>query len=109
MESDSRTGLVYKKGRFCGYLRETRSSYVFEYDQGYLVDKKNPPVSLTMPKTGEPYTSVYLFPCFDNLLPEGENLGLACHCLGLDPDDRFGCLLSLAHNCFGDIEVYDND
>lgn len=104
-----RTALVYKKGRFCGYLKKTDAGYAFEYDRSYLSDKANPPLLPSVPKTAAVYRSPILFPCFDNLLPEGENLGKACHQLGISPEDRFACLLFLSKDLIGDIRIIEDD
>lgn len=42
------------------------AGYEFEYDEDYL-KSHYPPVSITLPKRKETYTSKDLFPCFSNL------------------------------------------
>ena len=90
-------------GRIAGILIENPDkSFVFQYQEDYLLDSSSVPVSLTLPKSTTPYYSAYLFPCFSNLLSEGANKALQCKLHRIDPDDEFGLLLATAqYDCIG--------
>lgn len=88
---------VYVHGIKAGILQEEDDrEYVFTYDPSYLSEKKNPPVSLTLPLRKEPYRSSYLFPFFFNMLSEGENRQIQSQLLRIDAEDDFGILLATA-------------
>lgn len=90
---------VYVHGIQAGTLIENdRREYTFTYSAQYLQDKKNPPVSLTLPLRSEPYHSPYLFACFFNMLSEGENRQIQSQLLHIDEEDDFGILLATAQS-----------
>lgn len=66
-----RTTYVYARNIFAGILKETDESYTFKYDGEYATDTDNSPVSLTLSLRKEEYTSKWLFPFFDGLIPAG--------------------------------------
>lgn len=70
--------------------------YIFTYNPDYLANEQLPPVSVTLPKTANTYSSKYLFPCFTNLLNEGKSKTILCRINGIHPDDSFGLLLCIA-------------
>ena len=70
--------------------------YTFVYDAAYLADTCHEPISVTMPLRKEAYQSVYLFPFFTNMLPEGTNRKVVCRNWRLDEKDFFGILLKIA-------------
>lgn len=89
---------VYRDGVFAGILsEESRNSYVFKYDETYLSDVNQAPISLTLPKTKQEYRSDYLFPFFFNMLSEGVNRKLQSRQLKIDEKDYFGLLLATAN------------
>lgn len=94
---------VRLNGRMAGILTENPDkSFVFQYQEDYLLDSSSVPVSLTLPKNSSPYRSAYLFPCFSNLLSEGANRALQCKLHKIDSDDDFGLLLVTAkYDCIG--------
>lgn len=67
--------------------------YEFTYNQDYL-NTDQPPVSVTLPKRGEPYQAEHLFPFFVNLLPEGANRKVICREQRIDEQDFFGMLMA---------------
>lgn len=88
---------VYVHGIRAGILIENnKGEFEFTYDKTYLSEKKNPPVSLTLPLREERYHSPYLFPFFFNMLSEGENRQMQSQLLHIDPEDDFGILLATA-------------
>ena len=88
-----------------GWLTQDDNGYHFEYDKAYLnlVDAK--PISLTLPKQDAIFTSNFLFPFFDGLIPEGWLLEIAEKNWKLNPKDRMGLLLVCCKNCIGAASV----
>ncbi len=102
-----RKATVHRNKELLGTLtEESRSSYIFRYDDRWFADAKKPAVSLTLPKSQQEYHSEFLFPFFFNLLSEGVNRKLQCRQLKIDEDDHFGLLLATAqHDTIGAITV----
>lgn len=65
--------------------------YTFTYTAEY-VGSDFPPISVTLPKRLETYTSQYMFPFFSNMLPEGVNRSTICRNNHIDEKDSFGLL-----------------
>ena len=61
MLTSYRKAYVYIRNTFAGVLSETDQGYSFQYDQEYLSFSDSSPVSLTLPKRKEEYTSIFLF------------------------------------------------
>ncbi|MDR3339116.1 MAG: HipA N-terminal domain-containing protein [Candidatus Symbiothrix sp.] len=92
-----RTGYVYMRGKLAGELTElSRKEYVFRYDDDYFKDTTQPSISLTLPKSRQEYKLEYLFPCFFNMLSEGNNRLVQARLLHIDEHDHFGILLAAA-------------
>jgi HipA-like protein len=88
---------VFRNGEKVGTLiQHNRTSYEFIYDEGWYKNSEKPPVSLTMPKTQQVYTSDHLFPFFFNMLSEGVNRKLQARQLKIDEADYFSLLLEIA-------------
>ena len=102
-----RKAAVYRNGELVGTVtEESRSSYIFRYDDRWFADTKKPAVSLTLPKSQQEYYSEYLFPFFFNLLSEGVNRQLQSRQLKIDEADHFGFLLATAqYDTIGAITV----
>ena len=64
-------------------------------------------ISLTMPLTQEVYESTILFPFFDGLIPEGWLLNVVSHNWKINPNDRFGLMLSACRDCIGNVCIRD--
>jgi len=94
----SRKGNVYGGGMLVGRVEETADGYRFTYAAEYLASPGARPISLTLPKRPEPYTSKTLFPFFFGLLAEGILKETQCRKLKLDENDHFGRLLKTAHS-----------
>jgi len=102
----SRTGKVYCGRTLAGCLEEAPDGYRFTYDAAYLAAPGTPPISLTLPKRPEPFTSKVLFPFFFGLLAEGILKETQCRKLKLDGNDHFGRLLATAHSdTIGEVTV----
>lgn len=88
---------VYRNDQLVGVLSQfATNNYEFRYDDNWLANGALPPVSLTMPKSQQVYTSEYLFPFFFNILSEGVNRQLQTRQLKIDEKDYFGLLLATA-------------
>ena len=100
-----RMAYVYVRKTFAGILKETDEGYSFQYDNDYASDSSNAPVSLTLPLQKEEYTSKWLFPFFDGLIPEGWLLDIVTHNWKLDYRDRFGILLVACKDAIGAVSI----
>lgn len=102
-----RTMGVYRNGTLAGTLtEEDRKRYIFRYDDAYFNDSGKPPISLTLPKTQQEFSSSYLFPFFFNMLSEGVNRKLQSTHLRIDEEDHFGLLGATAqYDTIGAITV----
>ena len=94
----SRKGIVYCDGKVVGRIEEIQDGYQFAYGADYLATPGTRPISLTLTKRSEPYTSKVLFPFFYGLLAEGILKETQCRKLKLDENDHFGRLLKTAHS-----------
>lgn len=103
--NEYRQAYIYVRNIFAGVLKETDTGYSFVYDQEYLNQPNATSVSLTLPKSDQEYTSNYLFPFFDGLIPEGWLLNAVAHNWKMDINDRFGILLVACHDPIGNVSV----
>ena len=93
-----RSAKVLYKGQPAGVLKQNDDgSFIFQYDQDWLLDTNKPPISLTLPKTQKQFVSKELFPFFYHLLPEGINKRMVCQTYKIDESDAFGILLTTAN------------
>lgn len=92
-----RRGKVYFKDEEAGIITQhDDGSFTYSYHIEWINNDRKPGISLTMPKTIEPYRSSFLFPVFYNLLPEGSNKQMVCQHHHIDTNDHFGILLTTA-------------
>ena len=92
-----RSAKVFVKGIYAGLLVQERpDSYLFTYDNEYVLHHKGDPVCLAMPVRSEPYSAPYLFPFFSNMLSEGNNRAYQARLFHLDPNDDFSFLMETA-------------
>ena len=99
------SALVYFGDKKAGLIKKTEDGYEFEYDSAYINDAGAKPVSLTMPLSQKKYFSVYLFPFFDNLLPEGFLLDLTIAKLKIDKNDKFRLLQQVGQDTVGAVSI----
>ena len=66
-----RQALIYNQDQLAGLLTEDENGYTFQYDTAYIKSSDAESISLTLPISEKPYTSLILFPFFDGLIPEG--------------------------------------
>lgn len=92
---------VYFNNTKAGVLTEWHAGagYSFQYCEEYLTSLL-PPVSATLPKRAEAYSSEHLFPFFSNMIPEGANRRVICRSLRVDEKDFFGLLEAMAGRDF---------
>lgn len=101
-----RRARVYNHDRLAGILEELDDgTYRFTYDAEYLADESTEPVSLTLPKRSEPYTSEHLFGFFYGLIAEGANRRLQSRLLRIDEEDAFGLLVATGRDTVGSVSV----
>lgn len=103
MSDEYRKGYVYIQNNYAGIIEETEEGYRFTYDATYLQQDNAVAVSLTLPLHNAEYNSTILFPFFDGLIPEGWLLGIVSRNWKINPNDRFGLLLSACKDCIGDV------
>ena len=104
-------GAVYNNSILAGILEKDEfGKYIFIYDDLYLKEDENPPISLTLPKTNKRYQSDSLFPFFYGLLSEGVNKDIQCRLLKIDENDDFTRLLQTANDdTIGAITIKKNN
>ncbi len=88
--------ILYKDEEVGVLTQHDDGSFLFKYNDNWLVNQNKPGISLTLPKTEKGFHSNYLFPFFYNMLPEGSNKQVACKLNRLDPKDDFGLLMTVA-------------
>ena len=94
-----RKAVILYKGEEAGILTQLDDgSFTFRYNDSWMADGNKPGISLTLPKLRQEYHSLYLFPFFYNMLPEGANKQVVCKLMRIDPDDYFGLLVTTAQN-----------
>lgn len=90
-----RSARVYRNSIFAGILtEESDRTFTFNYDTEYLINEKNPAISLTLPRSSKTYKSEYLFPFFFNMLAEGVNRKVQSRHLQISDNDHYGLLLA---------------
>lgn len=97
-----RSAIVYVKQIPAAELTEERrpgggTTYVLRYLPEYLALEGVGSVCTGLPRRKEAYEADSLFPYFESILPEGDYARRVCKEGSLDPHDRFGMLLALAH------------
>lgn len=100
-----RKAKVLVNGLLAGFISETEDGYIFSYVDEYLADRKNPSVSLTLPREQKEYKSPTLFPFFDGLIPEGWLLDVTISTWKINERDRMGLLLASCKDCIGNVSV----
>jgi len=102
----SKLGYVYFNDKLAGQLEKSMEGYKFTYDNNYLLDKSQPPISINFPKSKKEYKSPVLFSFFFGLLAEGVNKEMQCKILKIDENDHFTRLIKTASsNTIGAVTV----
>lgn len=101
----AKSARVLYDGVLAAILSETDEGYVLKYDEQYLSNLSNKPISLTLPLRKEIYLSKVLFPFFDGLIPEGWLLDIAVTHWKVKANDRFELLLTTCRDTIGAVTV----
>ncbi len=101
----NRQGKVYYNKEFAGIISETDEGYSFNYNEEYLENELNKPISLTFPKKQKLFLSKTMFSFFDGLIPEGWLLNIAIENWKLNSKDRMGLLLATCKDCIGAVSI----
>jgi len=101
----AKSARVLYDGVLAAILSETDEGYVLKYDEQYLSNPSNKPISLTLPLREEIYVSKVLFPFFDGLIPEGWLLDIAVTHWKVKANDRFELLLTTCRDTIGAVTV----
>ncbi len=96
---------VLYNGVLAARLSETDEGYLLQYDGDYLLQPDSKPISLTLLKQQEPFSSKVLFPFFDGLIPEGWLLDIAVDRWKVKASDRFELLLTTCRDTIGAVTV----
>lgn len=100
-----RQAQIYNQNQLAGILIENEEGYTFQYNADYIQSDEAEAISLTLPLSEKPYTSLILFPFFDGLIPEGWLLDIAEKSWKIDRRDRMSLLLACCKDCIGAISV----
>ncbi len=90
--------VLFKDEEAAILTQHDNGSFTFCYLDDWLNDKEKPSISLTLPKSEQPFHSEFLFPFFYNMLPEGSNKQVVCKLNRIDKEDYFGLLMTTAKN-----------
>lgn len=101
----AKTAKVLYDGVLAARLSETDDGYILQYNEQYLQQPGSKPISLSLPKKQESYTSKVLFPFFDGLIPEGWLLDIALDHWKVKANDRFELLLTTCRDTIGAVTV----
>ena len=96
---------VYINDIEAGLIQLDENGYKFYYHNEYLEKENAEPVSLTLPLRSEAYTSNFLFPFFDGLIPEGWLLEIAEKNWKIDRNNRMEMLLTVCNDCIGNVSI----
>lgn len=96
---------VFMSEKFAGILSETADGYRFEYDDSYINQTGNLPVSLSLPLNKQIHESLTMLPFFDGLIPEGWLLEVAKKNWKIDSRDRMGLLAECCRDCIGSVSI----
>lgn len=88
--------VLFKEEEAGVLTQQDDGSFKFRYQDTWIADRNKPPISLTLPKTQQEFSSKYLFAFFYNMLPEGSNKQVACKLNRIDQEDYFGLLITTA-------------
>ena len=101
-----RKGIVKYEDKVAGIIYEDADGFHFDYDEAYVLNGNNPPISMTLPLAISKFQSNTLFAFFDGLIPEGWLLDIAEDNWKLDRRDRMGLLLACCKDCIGAVSIY---
>ena len=79
-------------------IQQDDGSFSFRYHEDWVANNDRQSISLTLPKNEKEFHSIFLFPFFYNMLPEGSNKEVVCKLNRIDKEDYFGLLMTAAKN-----------
>jgi serine/threonine-protein kinase HipA len=91
-----KAGILFKDREAGVLTQHDDGSFTFRYHDSWMEDQSKPAICLTLPKTKQEYQSLFLFPFFYNMLPEGSNKQVVCKHNRIDDNDYFGLLMTTA-------------
>src|SRR3989304_5897214 len=97
---------VYLNQNLAGQLREGRGKLSFAYEPTWLHSDLFLPLSVTMPRTAEPFPDEVARPFFENLLPEGEIRAAIAKLKRISERNTFGLLGEIGGDCAGAISLW---
>ena len=97
---------VYLNQNLAGQLREDRGKLSFAYEPTWLDSDLFLPLSVTMPRTAEPFPDEVARPFFENLLPEGEIRAAIAKLKRISERNTFGLLGEIGGDCAGAISLW---
>jgi len=97
---------VYLNRNLAGRLREDRGKLSFAYEQAWLDSELFLPLSVTMPRTAEPFPDEIARAFFENLLPEGEIRAAIARLKQLSERNTFGLLGEIGGDCAGAVSLW---
>ena len=97
---------VYLNRNLAGRLREDRGKLSFAYEQAWLDSELFLPLSVTMPRTAEPFPDEIALAFFENLLPEGEIRAAIARLKQLSERNTFGLLGEIGGDCAGAVSLW---
>ena len=97
---------VYLDGVLVGTLTPDRGRIAFRYATDAALDAGGIPLSVRLPRRGEPYGDADARPFFENLLPEAEFRRLLAAQLRLSAGNTAGLLGEIAGECAGAASIW---
>lgn len=101
--------VIYFYDRPCGCLQKitsnSKTKYVFTYNENYLKDLNCQPIALTLPLTPTPYDANKLFPFFEGLISEGWINRIQTKSQRIDSDDYFHLLAKNGSDLAGAVSI----
>lgn len=98
----SRSLTVWWAGTTVGRLALDRHGAMrFTYDSGWIEDRSAPPISFSLPRRPESFSTRLCLPFFEGLLPEGAQRDAVAVALGVSPSNTFRILAGLGAELAG--------
>jgi serine/threonine-protein kinase HipA len=93
---------VYLYKKLTGQLKmDDHGELSFTYDDHYLKDKSNPPLSHSLPIQKKPFITKFCRPFFGGLLPEAHMRTAIARQLGISEKNDFALLAAIGGECAG--------
>lgn len=96
---------IYFKNKLAGFLNYESGQLSFRYNEDYLENPNNPPLSASLPLNENIYDDRVTRPFFDGLLPEDTARVQIARILKTDNRNTFALLKNIGADCAGAISV----